>query len=75
MATASSRRDWDRTNTPDGSVRWESADALVTVARSDRGWTAEVYEGRLPDGSLGSIVSESAETRAGVMPAVRRWVP
>jgi hypothetical protein len=69
-------RTWTRTDGPDSSVRWEAdaGDALVTVARSDRGWTAEVYEGRLPDGSLGYVGSETTETRAGVIPAARRWV-
>jgi hypothetical protein len=67
-------RTWTKIEAPDRSVEWRADDALVTVARSHRGWVMEAYEGRDADGSLGYIGSETAESRAGAMPAARRWV-
>jgi hypothetical protein len=73
--TSPTARTWTRTDSPDGSVRWDAGDALVTVAPADGGgWACEVFEGRDADGGLSYIGSESAAARVGVMPAARRWV-
>jgi hypothetical protein len=69
-------RTWTRTDGDDRSVTWTADGARVVVQPDpDRPgeWLMEAYEGTNRDGTLSYLGSERAQTRAGVMPAARRW--